>query len=229
MGGYYSEPNGGRKVDYDHVIFGLPCRERKINLTLKLDNVNDNDEEIISFIVLDPVEEEEASVLGVDENVAEKEDVTTLRLAQYLIARRSEFVLDKRVLILGSSNWISLLATRLGARDVMVWDSETYETRLRLLEHTDKFHNKRNLRQKCTLSTFMDGDRLLLKNNENGDDEYMDIDLLIFATEVTPEGEDSYIHDFVRRTDAKVLMNQDLIDVFGYYTRINEGIDVHLW
>jgi len=228
MGGHCSEPTDEeRKVQYDHIIFGLPCRERHINLTLQSESDESRDEdEAISLIVLDPIGGRRRS------DVVEKEDeTTTWRLAQYLIARRSELVFDKRVLVLGSSNWISLLATRLGARDVMVWDREKHETRLRILQHTDKFVNKRHPRQKCVLNTFMDGEMLLKKTieTERVFDEYMDVDLIIFAAKVTPEGADVYIHDFVRRTDAKVLINQNLMELFEYHTRVNEGVDVHLW
>lgn len=226
MGGYYSEPtDGGRKVEFGHNVFGLPCRERHINLTLQSESdISLDDNEVISFIVLDPVGRRRS-------DVAKKEDeATTCRLAQYLIARRSEFVLDKRVLILGSSSWISLLVTRLGASNVMVWDREIYKTRLRLLEHADKVVNKRHPRQKCVLNTFVDGEMLLKKEieTERVFDEYMDVDLIIFAAKVTPEA-DVYIHDFVRRTDAKVLIDQNLTELFQYHTRVNEGVDVHLW
>jgi len=214
MGGYYSEPDDGRsKIEYDHMIFGLPCKERRIDLTIS------SDEEKLSFLVLDPVVEEDVG------NIADKDaEIITRRLAEYLIARREELVSNKRVLVLGVSSWISLLVTRLGASKVMVWDNEEHETKLRLLEHTDQFLNRRA--PKCKLTTFMDGEKLLKENNG---DEYIDIDLILLATNVTPEGKDIYMHDFVRRTDAKVLMNRDLIDLFGYHTRINEGIDVHLW
>ena len=74
------------------------------------------------------------------------------------------------------------------------------------------------------MSTFTDGEKLVLEG-----DQYIDIDTIIFATDLIPEGKDVFMHDFVRRTDAKVVMNSNLIDLFGYHTRINEGIDVHLW
>mmetsp|Transcript_24361 Transcript_24361/g.36140 ORF Transcript_24361/g.36140 Transcript_24361/m.36140 type:complete len:265 (+) Transcript_24361:18-812(+) len=196
MGGYYVEPSNGegsdsdRKLEYDHMLFGVPCKERKIDLTL---SAAQNNQQQLSFVTLYPRLESDY-----------EDDAKTRRLADDLIARREELVLNKRVLILGACSWISLLLPRLGARVVMVWDCKENEMNLRLLEHTDQFINKPE-QNSCFLQPFTNGEGLLLRNEERiAENDYIEMDLIIVARNSTI-AYDFCLRDFLRRTNATIV------------------------
>jgi hypothetical protein len=136
MGGYYNEPTDGIvRKDFDHMIFGLACVERRIDLIPE-----------DPFIVLDIM----------DETMKDDDEASLMRLAKYLVDRREDLVTSKRVVVTGSS-WISLLVARLGATSVLAWDEEQNETRLRILQHTDQFINRPTT---CPVQTTTNGEDL---------------------------------------------------------------------
>lgn len=203
MGGYYVEPsndgsNGSdRKLEYDHMIFGLPCKERQINLPV---SGTPKKEKQLSFLTLDPVMEHSP-----DSPQHGEDDSKTRRLADYLITRREELVSNKRVLILGASSWIGLLLTRLGASMVMVWDCKENEINLRLLEHTDQFINQRQ-KDNCVLQPFTSGKDLLQREEKDtSDNEYLAIDLIIVVNNSSTTVYDTYLQDFLHQTDATLV------------------------
>ncbi len=113
MGGYYNEhTDANPRKDFDHMISGVACVERRINLIPE-----------DPFIVLDIMDETTED---------DEETSSTMRLAKYLVERREDLVTSKRVVVV--IGWISLLvAHRLGTTSVLAWDDEQNETRLRIL------------------------------------------------------------------------------------------------
>jgi hypothetical protein len=136
MGGYYNEPTDSvPRKDFDHMIFGLACVERRIDLIPE-----------DPFIVLDIM----------DETTKDDEASSTMRLAKYLVERREDLVTSQRVVIIGSS-WISLLVARLGATSIVARDEEQNETRLQILQHMDQCINRPTT---CPVQTTTNGEYL---------------------------------------------------------------------
>ena len=59
---------------------------------------------------------------------------------------------------------------------------------------------------------------------ENGD-----TDTIIITTASSELFEDPFVNDFLRRTSSMILMDADMVDIFCYHARIQEGADIILW
>lgn len=241
MGGYYVEPQDKKPLQFDHMVFGVPCKERRIDLdpVMAKDNGSGNNK---GFVVLDMVEEENSDD---NEKAADLGDVDSeevlLRLAHYLMANRAAVVEGKKVVVLGS-NWISLLVARLGASSVLVWDhisidddedddkkqrfsslssrSNRVEARLRILQYTDQFIQQ-SPPNAPKVQTTTRGENLIRAG------EFFDADVVLLTTRSFLENLD--ISDDLRRTDATILMSQESMEVCSYQQRSEEGADVVVW
>eukprot|EP00594_Rhizosolenia_setigera_P017546 CAMPEP_0178974314 /NCGR_PEP_ID=MMETSP0789-20121207/22381_1 /TAXON_ID=3005 /ORGANISM="Rhizosolenia setigera, Strain CCMP 1694" /LENGTH=118 /DNA_ID=CAMNT_0020662621 /DNA_START=305 /DNA_END=657 /DNA_ORIENTATION=- len=115
---------------------------------------------------------------------------------------------------------ISLLAVRLGATNVKVWDigDEDRGGSIKTLNYADKVLNSdysKTKRRYCDLETISISDLV--------DDETCDADVFILATTCTELINDPFVNEILRQTSASILMDADMIDVFCYHTRIQEG------
>ena len=245
MGGYYSEPihtgdeddknNGTGRGTYDHMIFGIQCIERSIDMNVLLSKTSSSSDTkkhdpLLSFIVLDRVDNKNGNGNSNNNNSINPNNGTSImKLAEYLIHNRSKIVTNKRILVLGSSsNWLGPLLSRLGASKVLVWEEEVYESHLALLKYSEQIVNNNN-GGCCSVETTTNGIDLVLDGNKESDYDFNDYEIIIIDKVSSIGDEHVYINDLLRRTDAKILMDAERIDMFGYHTRIQEGTNVILW
>jgi len=221
--GGYQEPSKVRgdaaAMTYDHMIFGVPCVERRIIDLIPDENVDD------PFVVLDILEnnDDRQSLLFSEKDDRDKEDDTLMMLAKYLVDNRNDLIRNRKVVVIGSS-WISILVARLGAISVVAWDGEPQETRLKILQNTDQFINscRNSSIHKCRIETTTDGEGLCTT---------ADPDIIILTTNKSSLDcqMDYFVNDELRRTDATVILNAEVKEGFSYWQRINEGLDIILW
>jgi len=240
MGGYYVEPNDKKPLKFDHMVFGVPCVERRIDIGPSM--LTNNGKSDAGFLVLDMVVDEETEHAPNPQDTESEEII--LRLAKHLLANRAELIENKRIVVLGS-NWISLLVARLGATSVVVWDNNNddddddnmntnkpqrfssmssganrVEARLRILQHTDQFILPQSQSQ-LKVQTTTRGENLIRSS------EFFDADVVLLTTGSFLR--DLYIMDDLRRTDATILMNRESKHLFSYDQRTEEGADVVIW
>lgn len=221
MGGYYVEPNDKNPLKFDHMVFGVPCLERKIELPEPI--MEDN-----NFVVLDVVGKEDSNTNNKDEKTEE----ITLRLAKYLMKNRADLVEQRKIVVLGS-NWIPLLLTRMGATSVLVWDNtpdddsadydenmKRVEAGLRVLQYTDQFVMS-STTTTTRIQTTTRGENLICSS------EFFDADVVIMTTASFLD--DPWICDDLRKTDAMILMDEESMNLYCYHARIQEGADILVW
>lgn len=149
------------------------------------------------------------------------------RLTKYLVKYQETLIQDKNIVVIGAQHMvISLLAVRLGATNVKVWDIDDEDSggSIKTLNYADKVLNNdypKTKRRYCDLET--------ISISDIADDETCDADVFILATTCTELINDPFVNEILRQTSASILMDTDMIDVFCYHTRIQEGAEIMLW
>lgn len=160
----------------------------------------------------------------VNENSSEYNNPSWIRLAEYLVKHKKDLVVDKHVAIIGCS-WISSVVTQLGPEKVVQYDDEInikenqYQGESEILHLSQEARDIVSQKSHCLIQTNM-----VEELAENGD-----TDTIIITTTSSELFEDPFVNDFLRRTSSMILMDADMVDIFCYHARIQEGADIILW
>ncbi len=143
------------------------------------------------------------------------------RLARYLVLECEEILVGRNVAVIGSS-WISFLSAQLGASRVMVCDEEykdsKFQSHLRTFKMESKNYPSDSCNERCQIQ-FMDTLEM----------ESFDAEVILLTSRSPNLINDPFVNDVLRRTDAPIFMDLELIDEFCYHARIQEGANITLW
>ena len=177
-----------------------------------------------------------------DHVIEENINPSWIRLSEFLIQHK-ELVEDKNVAVVGRS-WISSVVNQLQLDSAQVVQYEHPDnieiddlnnddngTECQVLSPT--YINSLDLSPKVCdilLSSSLSVIDLQVETKvvddlwENGDDG-----VVILATSSSILAEDPFVNDYLRQTSSIILMDRDMVDIFCYHPRIQEGADIILW
>jgi hypothetical protein len=123
MGGYYSEPapsgDDGSNGRPQHMIFGVKCWEETLQIPPSAEAIK-----FLEPIDTDDKESTSASSVAFAKNLIEQLNFNGVKVVE-----------------LGSNSVVAIALARFGGANVRIYDSVTYQDRLRLLQHADMFLN----------------------------------------------------------------------------------------
>ncbi len=163
-----------------------------------------------------------------NENKSDFLQSSWIRLAEFLVNRQENLVLGKKVTIIGIS-WISSMLNQLEPANVIQYtdDIDDTETRAAVLPQNEMSLLRQEVRDELVVlkaNQVQVETKMVDDLEENGNDA-----IIILATASTALIEDPFVNDFLRHTSSTILMDSDMVDIFCYHPRIQEGADIILW